>query len=113
MFGERCLETYEIVDRQGAVAFARMIWQAEEFKLTTLSDEDAAASIFRSELFRNGGNKGRDFSGIGWLAGRSGFDGWYVSYSVSNPTVAAYLSAEFTDCGCVTNSGSKIFNLAR
>lgn len=113
IFGERCLDTYKIGNRQGAVAYARKIWQVEEFKLIALGDEDAATSIFRSELFRDGGDKDRDFNGAGWLAGRSGFEGWHVSYFVSNSTVTALLSAEFTDCGRVTNSASKIFNPKR
>lgn len=109
IFGERCLETYKIGNRQGAVAYARSVWHVEEFKLAVLGDEDIAASIFKSELFRDNGDTDRGFSGVGWLAGRSGFGGWHVSYSVSNPTVTAFLSAEFTDCGHVTNSASKIF----
>lgn len=109
IFGERCLETYKIGNRQGAVAYARKIWQVEKLKLTALGDKDVATSIFKSALFRDGGNQDRDLSGVGWLVGRSGFDGWHVSYTVSNPTVTAFLSAEFTDCGHVTNSASKIF----
>lgn len=112
IFGERCLEAYRIGNRHSAVAYARKIWQAEELKLTALGDEEVATGLFKSELFL-AGDKDRDLSGAGWQAGRSGFDGWHVSYSVSDPAVAAYLSAEFTDCGRVTNSASKIFNLKR
>src|ERR1700678_4443751 len=66
IFGERCLETYQIGDRQAAVAYARKIWRVEELKLTMLGDEDVAASIFKSDLFRDGGDKDRDFSSAGW-----------------------------------------------
>ena len=113
IFGDRCLETYKISNRQSALAYARKIWRAEELKLTVLGDEEAAASIFKSELFRHGGDKDRDLIGVGWQAGRSGLNGWHVSYSVSGPTVMAYLSAEFSDCGRVTNSASKTFKLKR
>jgi hypothetical protein len=111
IFGEHCLETHRIGNLQSAVAYARQIWQVEKLKLTALGDEDIATSIFKSELFRDGGDRDRDLGG-GWQA-RSGIDGWHVSYSVSDPAVAAYLSAEFTDCGRVTNSASKIFNLKK
>jgi hypothetical protein len=119
IFGDRCLDTYKIGNRQGAVAYARKIWhvekiwQVERLKSIVLGDEDVTTSIFKSELFREGGDKDRDFNSAGWLAGRSGFDGWHVSYSVSNPTATAYLSAEFSDCGRVRNSASKIFKRPR
>jgi hypothetical protein len=111
VFGEHCLETYKIGNRQAAVAYARKIWRVEELKLTVLGDEDVAASIFKSELFRDGGDKDRDFSSASWQAGRSGSDSWHVSYSASSPAATAYLSAEFSNCGRVTNSASKVFSL--
>jgi hypothetical protein len=111
LFRERCLERYKISNRQDAVTYARKIWRLEELKLTVLDDENAATSIFKSELFRDGGDKDRDFGSAGWQAERSGPDGWHVNYSVSDPTVTAFLSAEFSDCGRVTGSGSKIINL--
>ena len=112
IFGERCLEAYKISSRRDAVAHARTIWHVEELKLTALGDEDAATGTFKSDAFRDGGDRDRDIGEVGWQA-RSGADGWHVSYSASNPIVTAYLSAEFTDCGRVTNSASKIFNLKR
>jgi hypothetical protein len=113
IFGERCLEIYRISNRLDAVAYARNIWQVEKLKLAVLRDDDVAKSIFGPALFRYGGDKDRDLSGVGWLVGRSGFDDWHVNYSVSDPIVTAYLSVEFTACGRVTNSASKIFNLKR
>jgi hypothetical protein len=110
IFGERCLETYKISNRRDAVAYARTIWRVEEFKLALLGDDYVAKTIFESALFRDGGDQDRDLSGAGWLAGRSGVDSWHVNYSASDPVVAAYLSAEFTDCGRVTNSARKIFS---
>jgi hypothetical protein len=111
IFGERCLETYKISNRRDAVAYARSIWHVEEFKLAVLGDDDVAKSIFESALFRDGGDKERDLGGVGWLVGRSSVDSWHVNYSASNPIGAAYLSAEFTACGRVTNSARKIFSL--
>ena len=70
MFGERCLETYKIGDREAAVVHARKIWRVEELKLTVLGDEDVTTGIFKSELFCDGGDKDRDFSSAGWQAGR-------------------------------------------
>ena len=66
IFGERCLETYRIINRQDAVAYARNIWQVEKFKFAVLSD-DAVKRIFESELFRDGGDKDRDLSDAGWF----------------------------------------------
>ena len=113
IFGERCLETYKISNRRDAVAYARTIWHVEEFKLAVLGDDDVAKSIFESALFRDGGDQDRDLNGAGWLAGRSGVDSWHVNYLTSDPIVAAYLSAEFTVCGRVTNSARKILSLNR
>jgi hypothetical protein len=111
IFGERCLEIYKISNRRDAVAYARSLWQVEEFKLAVLGDDDIAKSIFESALFRDGGDQDRDLSGTGWLAGRSGVDSWQVNYSASDPIVATYLSVGFTVCGRVTNSARKIFSL--
>jgi hypothetical protein len=113
IFGERCLETDRISNRQDAVAYARDIWQVEKLKLAALGDDDVAKSIFEPALFRDGGDKEADLGGVGRLVERSGFDDWHVNYSVSDPIVTAYLSAEFTACGRVTNSASKIYSLKR
>jgi len=113
IFGERCLETYRISNRHDAIAYARNIWQVEKLKVDVLGDDDVTKSIFEPALFRDGGDKERDQGGVGWLVGRLGFDSWNVNYSISDPIVTAYLSAEFTACGRVTNSASKIFNQKR
>src|SRR5258707_4806410 len=77
IFGERCLETYRIQNRQSAVAYARKIWQAEKLKLAARGDDDVAKSVFESALFRDGGDQDRDIGGGGWQE-RSGGDGWQL-----------------------------------
>jgi hypothetical protein len=109
IFGERCRETYRIDRRTDAIAYAREIWKSERLKLAILELEPAI--LFASGLFRGEGDKDRKFSSNGWLVSHSRFDGWRASYSVSDPAVALYLAAEFTDCGRATNSASKIFKL--
>src|ERR1017187_7484330 len=55
-FGERCRETYRIDRRADAIAYARTLWKEEELKLALLGDDAATRMIFRSVLFRDGGD---------------------------------------------------------
>jgi hypothetical protein len=111
LFGERCREAFRIDRRPDAVAYARNLWRKEELGLTVQGDDSAATAVFRSTLYRDGGDKDRELNDDGWLVAHSAHDGWRVSYSVSDPAMTAYLIAEFSDCGRATNSAAKIFNL--
>lgn len=109
MLGEQCLGRYRINLRSDAVAYARKLWDTERLRIRVQGDEAAAKAMFDSLPFREGGGIDRGFPGDGWLVGRSDIGDWEISYAFSNSIVSAFLYADFTVCGHVTSSGSKIF----